>query len=508
MKKIKNIFTIVVMLVLTASCDDAVNIIQDGELPDEVTFEVEADLDKYLKGAVYSSLDASSEITFTSIFTDELSVGISSGGQGLGLHRFFLNKSDGYAADIWLTHYTAINRVNRLLRGAEDIPETDKSKSTLAEARVLRAYCYLQLLSYFSTDMTDDSALGVILSDHVPVLGEKLPRVTNGEIFDFIISDLVYGEANLTKPVEGKEAYKFVSKNLINAIYARMYLYRENYPLAKQYAQTVVSTSGLSLTLGRKVVPDPAPATTSTTSFPYRQMWADNADNGQGEIIFALSRPLEGSWGNIAGSFYFNTTNATGGAFFEMGRNLFNLLNVNPDSRRTDFVDITVIEDFTYATNPDYINSDVLPINKYPGKGTQSLRNDLKIFRLSEMYFILAECAVVEGNLPAAAGYIRDIKVARNNKDAAVPALSYASPQIAWAGILDERRMELCYEGFRYLDIKRLGVLAGKSIDRHPTDDKIKSLPTTISNTDDRFTLPIPQNEISANPTIVQNPGY
>lgn len=146
-----------------------------------------------------------------------------------------------------------------------------------------------------------------------------------------------------------------------------------------------------------------------------------------------------------------------------------------------------------------------MPINKYPGKGSQPLRNDLKIFRLSEIYFILAECAVVEGDLPAATTYIKDIRDARNKTAQPFPVFANVT---AWAGILDERRLELCYEGFRYIDIKRLGVLANRAIDRHPTDDQIKSLPTTIPNGDYRFTLPIPQREVSGNPTIQQNPGY
>lgn len=512
MKKIKILLTLSLAVVLMTSCDDALDIIQDGELSMEL--KTEEDLEQYLKGQIYSGLDATSEIALTAVFTDEVSIGVDNGGQDIGLHRFFLNQADGYVDNIWVTHYGVINGVNRLLDQAVKIPVTEKYSSTLAEARVLRAYSYLQLLTYFSTDMSNDSALGVMLLDFVPELTTKLPRVSNGEIYDLIEEDLEFGLANL-KPKTGVDAYKYVTKNLINSIYARMYLYKKNYPLAKEYALKVKDESQLELTKGYVVESIAATPTTparTEETYPYRLMWGDLANKykqntTQGEIIFALSRPQEGSWGNIASIFYFNTTDASGGAFLEMGRNLFNKLNeISNDMRRTDFVDSSAKIYVPYETENDYIQEDVLPINKYPGKGSQSLRNDLKIFRLSEIYFILAECAVAEGDLPAATSYIKNVRDARNKT--AQPFPVFANVTAAWGGILDERRLELCYEGFRYIDIKRLGVLASRAIDRHPTDDQIKSLPTTIPNGDYRFTLPIPQREVSGNPTIQQNPGY
>jgi elongation factor G len=105
----------------------------------------------------------------------------------------------------------------------------------LAEAKALRAYAYLQLQSYFTTDMKDDNALGVILTTSVPKPNDQLPRVKNVEIYSLIESDLDFAYNNLK---EGNN-YKYVTKNLINAIRARMYTYRGKYQLAAQYAQAV-----------------------------------------------------------------------------------------------------------------------------------------------------------------------------------------------------------------------------------------------------------------------------
>ena len=59
------------------------------------------------------------------------------------------------------------------------------------------------------------------------------------------------------------------------------------------------------------------------------------------------------------------------------------------------------------------------------------------------------------------------------------------------------------------LDLKRLGVKAGVTIDRDPADCSIFNA-CSIPNTDYRFTMPIPGFEIGANAAIKsqQNPGY
>jgi len=92
----------------------------------------------------------------------------------------------------------------------------------------------------------------------------------------------------------------------------------------------------------------------------------------------------------------------------------------------------------------------------------------------------------------------------------AQPLPSYGSQQEAFGAILDERKIELCFEGFRHKDLKRLGVAANRGVDRDPIACAIQSGACTLPASDFRFTLPIPIVEINANPGISaqQNPGY
>jgi hypothetical protein len=134
------------------------------------------------------------------------------------------------------------------------------------------------------------------------------------------------------------------------------------------------------------------------------------------------------------------------------------------------------------------------------------------VCRLSEMYFIRAEAKVAAGDLTGAAADLKVILDARFTTPQ--PAPVFASAQAAWKGILDERRKELSFEGFRFIDLKRLGTLAGASLDRDPADYASASWnipganPTNLPLTSYKWALPIPQAELNANGGIQQNTGY
>lgn len=490
MKKIKRILITGLVFFSLFACDDALEIVQEGEIDDAASFKTVANLKSFLIADVYSRVQNESLIEFTSIYTDEVGLGIDNFGQGTQLHRYVLDANNGYASAIWLNKNQLINRVNRLLVNEALVevstPADIAAKaSILAEARALRAHAYLDLISVFSVNPADPNALGAQLYDFVPTIEDKLPRATNGEIYALMETDLAFAEANLSATALD---YKYVTPNFINALRARMYLYRKNYVLAKQYATQALASQGLA------------------AAAQYNAMWTDLQ---QGEAIFSAARPAAA--GGIAGAWYFNVTNLTGGCFHDMGRNLFNLYDANPsDVRRINWVDATSIFDPAYLTNPNFQSTDVICINKYPGKLTGApLRNDIKIFRASEMALILAECEVggPTPNLMQAAAYVQQVRVARNTGEV-LPV--YTTPQQAWADIMLERRKELAFEGHRYIDVKRLAPLAGltQGFDRNPRDDAFSSTPLSLPLTDRGFTLPIPQNEVAGNVTIQQNPGY
>jgi len=161
-----------------------------------------------------------------------------------------------------------------------------------------------------------------------------------------------------------------------------------------------------------------------------------------------------------------------------------------------------------FPNDPDPVNNDILVIQKYPGSEGQPLMNDLKVFRSSEMLLILAEARAAQNDLAGAAALIGQLRTARFGSAQADPV--FGSQAAAFGGILDERRVELAFEGHRYKDLKRLGTAAGRGIDRNMIDCTEQGNACTLAANDFRFTLPIPIVEITGNPGIAeeQNPGY
>jgi len=494
MKNIKlNLFLLLTGM-FAVSCNDAIDITQDGELYPETTFETVQDLQTGLYG-VYASVPAEGAIYFTSVFTDETAIGRSNGGQGISYLQHIVNAQTS-PSGIWSSNYRAINLANRLIEAADGVTvepgEEEAFNHIVAQAYALRGLCHLQLMSYYATDMKDNNALGVIKLDFIPSITDFLPRNTVGEVFELIESDFNYAEANLSAAETNRGLF---TKSAVTALKARMAAYRGNYTQAATYANTVITTSGVNL----------------ATPTVYKNMFVDLED---GEILFKLIRNATSI--NDA-NFYqvWSSVNAspTGSPFLEVNRALFNLVDIPTDVRRGVLtytsVDVTgaaveILPDYTSVSFTDYFNQDVLPVYKYARSKGIHLLGDIKVIRLSEMYLIRAESKVTT-DLAGAAADVYAVRVARNPA-ATMPV--YSNQQEAWADIMKERRVELAFEGHRYIDLKRLGNLAGVQIDRDPRDSSEQGYPSTLSNNDYRYTLPIPLAEMDVNPNIQQNPGY
>jgi hypothetical protein len=472
------------------SCQDALDVEQPGLLDDATLFTSVSNLNDYLIGSVYANMDINNDIYFSAVFTDEVKPGSGSGGQEYEIHRYFIDPTTGLTTGIWAQHYLVINRVNRLLAGAAKITPANAAEQTqynlvIAQARAIRAFCYLQLETFFAPDMKDPNGLGVLLLKDVPVIDVKLPRSKNQDVYDFINADLDYARGILA--YNSATGRYYVDKGFVNAVTARFNLYRGNMTLAKQYAQDVVNNAGLSL----------------TAASAYPTMWNDTA---RGEIIFALNRLATGNGSSIGTNWNTNSSSITGNPMWFLGRNLYNIIDGTPgDIRRSVYIDPSSVPDPNYLTSTSPRDTDLLVIDKYPGKTSAPTRNDLKLFRLSEMYFILAECETAANNFTGAATLIQQVRAKRNTSGtAALPV--YASATAAYADILKERRVDLALEGHRYIDLKRLATVAGVTMDRNKTDDVVTV--TNLPNNSHKYTLPIPVQEINLNPEVQQNPGY
>ncbi len=485
----KNIIVVLFgVLFAITSCTDAIDIDQPGRLSEEFAFRNVANLEQGVLG-LYNRFDYTSAIQFNALFTDDLSIGVDNGGQGLGdgTYAFRLNPQSAIASTWWTRYYGALNAASRIIEAAAlvDIGEGEQAAfdNALGQAYALRAWAHFELLSYYTTDMTDDNALSVILLDFVPSQDQTLPRNTNGEIFQSIFNDLDQAEDLITtqsNPI-------FVSLDFVTALKARIAAYRGRYAEADALAASLLASYPLA---DRTQYFDMYQDTDNTEVIFKLQRTIGDSYDGQGSTGSAFA----GGWAGA--NFAFVNATIDGSPYFEMSNSLFNLLN--PFDVRYD-VNLHPTSD---------LGNNILVVGKYRGKDGQPLMNDLKVFRAAEMLLIRAEAAADANNLAAAAGFVEQLRDARFDDDQDAPV--YTTQAQAFLGILQERRIEFAYEGFRWMDLRRLGQRAGISgIQRDPTDCAINGA-CDLPITDFRWTLPLPLVEFNGNPVIAQqqNPGY
>lgn len=491
-------FLIASLIVILFSCSDATEIDQKGRLTEEAAFQTIDDLQSGLLGT-YGVLDTSSEIQFNAVFTDELSIGFDNGGQGLGdgSWGFVLNNVSTAPNVLWAGFYSALNNVNILIEAANNYEVQDGEQveynNILGQALAIRAAVHHLVMTYFSPDLTDDSALAGILLDYVPTPSDQPLRNTNGEFYALIESDLIMA-ANLITEDLGNT---FITDDFVTAMRARVAAYKEDYAVAEPFAASLLDKYPLANRAEYEAMF--LDADESENIFKLERTIGDNYD-GQG----ATGSAAAGGWAGA--NFAFVDATLGGSPYFEMGRVVFNQLDPD-DIRYTVNISPTSVVDPNYTTSANALQSDILVIQKYVGSENQPLMNDLKIFRSSEMLFIMAEARAQNSDFQGAAQLIKQLRDARFGTDQPLP--TYGSQQEAFAGILAERQIELVYEGHRYKDLKRLGVKAGVGIQRDAVDCSLNGA-CTLPASDFRFTLPIPRVEISGNPEIAtqQNPGY
>ena len=496
MKNINKII-FVGLLALLMGCNDAIEIDQPGRLSAANAFQTVADLENGVL-ALYNQLDTTPEIALSSNFTDELAIGFDSGGQGFALYDFVLNAGSTAASNFWVRNYRTNNRCSVLIDAAAgitpDAADQANYNDVLAQAHFIRAYANMELLLYFSPDPANDATLAAPVVDFVPGLGYQPLRDTTGDLWTYINADLAIAESGLIAQSDDT----FASKDAVKAFRARIALTRGDYATANSLATSLYTSYGIA----------------NTTE--YSNMWLDN-DNT--ETIFKLERVLndsydgQGSTGSVnaggwAGArFAFVNATLSGSPYFEMDRSIYDAL-LPGDIRRDVMVSTTSIISSDYQNDPDPVNNDVLVIQKYPGSQGRPLMNDLKVFRSSEMLLIAAEAQAYQSNFTGVQTLLQQLRTARFGSAQTVALPGSVSEAVG--AVLDERKIELAYEGHRYKDLKRSGVAGGRGVDRDPIACTIQSGACTLAASDFRFTLPIPIVEINANPAIgaEQNPGY
>ena len=398
------------------------------------------------------------------------------------------------ATRFWRAAYNAIFAINTVL---EAIPEdaTDPQMLQLkGENLWLRAHFHWDLVRIFSRPYSHDNPetnLGVPIVDKVDVF--DLPaRATVKECYEFIERDLL----NAAELMTIAKPNVYASREVAWATLARLYLYMEQNEKAIEYADMVINSGRYQL-VDTETLPDfyrLGPERNPETIFAVKIRPEEN----QGRASLASMYHRDGGWGEIMAS-----------------PTLLDLLWKNENDQRKKFIDPHFRLDPEGNLIPDptepyygYALHDRMGVPTYHTlKQTyeydEPMLHSPIFFRLAEMYLIKAEAHTKLGQDQLS---LDNVNIIRERAGLFGDQLFTLGDLKGYESVLDivldEKRMEFFREEHRAYDVFR----NKKTMDRSYKAWQGWSGPSYIPYTSNRIYHFIPEEEITVNPNLVQNP--
>lgn len=414
---------------------------------------------------------AFSWLGITEIISDNADKGSSPSDTGADknlLDNFEFTSTVLSVRSMWTIWYKTIGRATNAIEVTENFGLSDEALKNrlIGEAQFLRALNYFFLVRYF----------GDVPLQHVN-LEVRAPKA---EVYDFIIQDLKNAEASL--PVKSgypAEDLGRATKGAAQALLAKVYLQRENWSEALNYANKVIDSGEYSL--------EPN----------YENIWREAFENGV-ESIFEIQARGESVAHGIQQ--YSTTQGARGPSGWGWGFNsptqdLVDAFDSEQDSIRKNatiiFAGETLFDGREVSPNvenPRYNEKAYSSANAGAGDSDKNMR----LLRYAEVLLIKAEAANELNDTATALDALNEVR-ARVELN---PVLTTNQAELREA-IWKERRLELAFEHDRWFDLLRTG-RAGEVMRAHGKN--------FIDGKHELF--PIPENQLIQTPDMRQNPGY
>ena len=398
--------------------------------------------------------------------SDNLQDGPVSRDVSLELHTFTWNSATGIFGSIWQQIYISINRANTVLEQLPSIDMDETLKNRLmAEARFLRALNYFDLVRNFG-------GVPIITASTAGFENLFTERDTEAAVYELVIQDLQEAENVLPVTYTANETGR-ATRGAAKALLARVLLYVGDYAGAAQKAKEVIDLGVYDLF---DAVED---------------LWQVSNENGI-EHIFSVQylAGVQGSGFSSSFAIRGGEPPLTGFSTAIVRQELLDSFAPS-DERRT----VSVLESYTFpdGTTKTY-EPHVWKFYDETAVDPTDGNTNWPVMRYAEVLLIYAEALNESNNGPTQAAYDA-INEVRNR--AGVDDLPDGMNQTQFReAVLQERRWELCFEGHRYYDLKRMDQLG----------PAMAAVGITVE--DKHLMYPIPLREIDANPNLGQNIGY
>lgn len=388
---------------------------------------------------------------------------------------------EGYWMPQLILNYYAklILSCNKAASTFPDGIETEDGQGCRAIALAYRAFSYLDVArwyEYLPCDKTKpENAFGHnVLNLTYPIVTELTsmeeatnnPRATRQEMFEFIKSDLDYAAENIEKAPKEYQSFLYPNLAVVYGLYARLYMWVENYEKAKEYADKAIAEHGGS-PLTEDQWTDPAngfntPDNNSSWMLG-SQLTSENRAVTSGICNFVSFLSAEPSY-----------TYAAAGAEFDIDSKMYNRIN-NNDFRKMSWCPSAISLQTKVRLNGRTDNASKIAFcnsHKLCSIKFRPVDGELQsyqvasaaaqaLMRVEEMYFISIEA---QAHLDANAGKEALVNFMKTYRYATY-ACTATAPESIIEEIVFQKRVELWGEGQTLFDIKRLNYSVTRGYD-------------------------------------------
>lgn len=437
------------------------------------------------------------------------------------MRNFSLNGSDPELNNGWSSLWANVAQANLIINFLPDrvgpAVSEDVLNNTVGQAYFMRATAYFYLVRLWGP---------------VPIIENNLDHIDNPQIntnrvediYQLIESDYQMAIDLLddkTRTANYTENAR-VSKGSARAMLAKVYLYEEKYTEARAMAEEVINSNEFKL-LGGDQVPDKTFA--DLFKFP---------NNNNEESIFSLQWVVDGNYGSAnncntqfgISTAAVTTSNASYGGVFAPSQEILDLYPSGDLRRKATIMlpgdEYPEVKVLVGADNEEQVGFVVPPAEEIGGQGAGAaikkycigvvngnetgpidawamMENCTYIMRYADLLLIHAEAVMGGSGSTSDAAALASFNAVRTR--AGLPAVT----SITFDELFTERRRELCFEGDYWFDLGRLprsqaiAIISAQNRGNMWTEEYF-----TPDESD--FFLPYPDNDVSKNPLLLEDP--
>ncbi|MCF8715581.1 RagB/SusD family nutrient uptake outer membrane protein [Joostella atrarenae] len=429
------------------------------------------------------------------------------------MNEFTTLANNGMLIEFWPKAYQGIAAANLAIAGAEDVDASDAIKNPItAQAYFARAFYYFHLVRLFGeVPYIDEPITDVDATSNIE-------KSSVAEVYEKIIADLEYAETWLPK---NTASAAIPSQGAASSYLALVYLTRAgtsntaDFQSAYDYATKVIKSGTYSLdpnfqNLFNAEVIDASPE--PIFALDYNNFEAENNAYDQTAPMTGIrgdDRNDGGGWSVAVPTLEVYTTWDSGD--YRRAVSLDDEASIG--GTVVDYTQFD-ISGHQFAKNNPYIAKYMRYPGEYARANARATSHNYSMIRYAEVLLIAAEAAVELGDNGAALNYINQVRSRARMGGATKTGadIQYVFPASAVPAdltgtvtiddIMEERRLELAFEGKRWYDIVR----------RQLGDEAFSASGLEGAKpffTADDYLLPLPEDELERNPNLLpQNPGY